>query len=36
MAKILIGYSACPLTRTAFEVHGHDVWTCDLLPARDN
>lgn len=35
MARILIGYSACPLTRRAFEEHGHDVWTCDLLPARD-
>ena len=32
----MIGYSACPLTRAAFEAHGHDVWTCDLLPARDN
>lgn len=20
----------------AFEAHGHDVWTCDLMPARDN
>lgn len=36
MARILIGYSACPLTREAFERKGHDVWTCDLLPARDN
>lgn len=36
MARILIGYSACPLTRAAFEKQGHDVWTCDLLPARDN
>lgn len=36
MSKVLIGYSACPLTRAAFEAHGHDVWTCDLLPARDN
>lgn len=35
MAKILIGYSTCPLTRQAFEQHGHEVWTCDLLPARD-
>lgn len=35
MAMILIGYSACPLTRSAFEANGHDVWTCDLLPARD-
>jgi len=34
MAKVLIGYSACPLTRAAFEAHGHDVWTCDVLPAR--
>ncbi len=33
--RILIGYSACPFTRRAFERHGHDVWTCDLLPARD-
>lgn len=31
--RILIGYSCCPLTRAAFEGHGHDVWTCDLLPA---
>ena len=36
MARVLIGYSACPLTRAAFEAHGHDVWTCDLLPARDD
>ena len=35
MARVLIGYSACPLTRAAFEAQGHDVWTCDLLPARD-
>lgn len=33
--RILIGYSACPLTRAAFERHGHEAWTCDLLPARD-
>lgn len=35
MARILIGYSACPLTRAAFEAQGHEAWTCDLLPARD-
>ena len=35
MKRVLIGYSACPLTRAAFESQGHDVWTCDLLPARD-
>ena len=36
MPRVLIGYSACPLTREAFEAQGHDVWTCDLLPARGN
>lgn len=36
MGRVLIGYSACPLTRAAFEAQGHNVWTCDLLPARDN
>lgn len=35
MANVLIGYSACHLTRAAFERHGHTVYTCDLLPARD-
>lgn len=35
MANILIGYSRCPLTYAAFAAHGHDVWTCDLLPAED-
>lgn len=34
MADVIIGYSACQLTREAFEQHGHRVWTCDLLPAR--
>lgn len=33
--RVLIGYSACPHTRAAFEREGHEVWTCDLLPARD-
>lgn len=31
---ILIGYSTCPVTRAAFAAHGHNVWTCDQLPAR--
>lgn len=31
--RVLIGYSRCQITRAAFEAHGHDVWTCDLLPA---
>lgn len=34
-ARVLIGYSACPLTRAAFERAGCEAWTCDLLPARD-
>jgi hypothetical protein len=34
MSRVLIGYSACPLTRAAFEAAGHECWTCDLLPAR--
>lgn len=35
MANILIGYSRCPRTYAAFAAHGHNVWTCDLLPAAD-
>lgn len=31
--RVLIGYSRCPHTRVAFERHGHEVWTCDLMPA---
>lgn len=34
MAKVLLGYTRCKLTQAAFEAHGHDVWTCDLLPAE--
>lgn len=33
MALVLLGYTRCKLTQAAFEAHGHDVWTCDLLPA---
>lgn len=32
--RILIGYSACPLTLEAFERAGCEAWTCDLLPSR--
>lgn len=31
---VLIGYSACHLTREAFQRAGCEAWTCDLLPAR--
>lgn len=34
MARILIGYSRCLITRAAFAEHGHEVFTCDLLPAE--
>lgn len=34
MPRVLIGYSACPLTLEAFERAGCDAWTCDLLPSR--
>lgn len=30
--RVLLGYTRCPHTRAAFERHGNDVWTCDLLP----
>lgn len=32
--RVLIGYSACPLTLEAFERAGCDAWTCDMLPSR--
>lgn len=31
---VIIGYSACQLTREAFERAGCDAWTCDLLAPR--
>ena len=34
MPRVLIGYSACPFTRQAFEDAGCEAWTCDLLPSR--
>lgn len=34
MPRVLIGYSACPLTLEAFERAGCEAWTCDLLPSR--
>lgn len=32
--RVLIGYSACELTRAAFHNAGVEAWTCDLLPSR--
>jgi hypothetical protein len=34
VTRVLIGYSACPLTLEAFERAGCEAWTCDLLPSR--
>ena len=33
--NVIIGYSACPLTREAFQRAGCNAYTCDQLPARD-
>lgn len=33
--RVIVAYSACPLTRAAFEQTGCDAFTCDLLPARE-
>jgi hypothetical protein len=32
--KVLIGYSTDINTVKAFESRGHEVWTCDILPAE--
>jgi hypothetical protein len=33
--KILIGCETSGVMRRAFSARGHDVWSCDLLPAED-
>lgn len=33
--KVLIGCETSGVVRRAFEALGHDVWSCDLLPADD-
>lgn len=33
--KVLIGYETSGVVRRAFAARGHDVWSCDLLPAED-
>ena len=33
--KILIGCEHTGSVRRAFAAHGHDAWSCDLLPASD-
>lgn len=34
--KVLIGCEESGVVRRAFRDLGHDAWSCDLLPARDN
>lgn len=33
--KILIGCETSGVVRRAFAARGHDVWSCDILPAED-
>lgn len=33
--KVLIGCETSGVVRRAFAARGHDVWSCDLLPAED-
>ncbi len=33
--RILIACEFSGRVRRAFAAHGHDVWSCDLLPAED-
>lgn len=35
MAKVLIGCETSGIARRAFAARGHDVWSCDMLPAED-
>lgn len=35
MARVLIGCETSGVMRRAFAALGHDVWSCDLLPAED-
>lgn len=35
MMRILIGCETSGVMRRAFAAHGHDVWSCDVLPAED-
>lgn len=35
MTRVLIGCETSGVMRRAFAALGHDVWSCDLLPAED-
>lgn len=34
--RVLIACEESGVTRRAFRAKGHDAWSCDLLPSRDN
>ena len=36
MSRVLIGCEFSGVMRRAFAAHGHDVWSCDLLPSDDS
>ena len=33
--RVLVGCESSGVVRRAFAAHGHDAWSCDLLPAED-
>lgn len=33
--RVLVGCETSGVVRRAFSRHGHDVWSCDVLPAED-
>ena len=33
--RVLVGCEESGVVRSAFRAHGHDAWSCDLLPAAD-
>lgn len=33
--RVLVGFETSGIVRRAFAALGHDVWSCDLLPAED-
>lgn len=34
--RVLIGCEFSGVVRRAFRAHGHDAWSCDILPSDDN
>ena len=34
--RVLVGCEESGVVRRAFAARGHDAWSCDLIPSRDN